>query len=181
VGIDDLTPTLEAIATEAITEQPGTTATTFLPIITSESTPTSEPPTAVPTDTPVPPSPTPELPTATPTTAAYTLIFTKDKEVLFFVNQSTRDFPLNSFSLVTSGNDVTILSNWERNNLPAGQCLRINKSNKAKDEPLPASCQQENGEPLTFRWKDDFTLHYNGVAVQTCKVKSDDCVVILAN
>lgn len=172
----------------AVTTNPNPAESTqtinLLPLITSESSPT-ETPTAVPTLTATaePPSPTPE-PTATetaPAVTSYSLLFVADDNTLFLVNQSARAFPLNSFSLVTTEKNVAILSNWERDSLAGGHCVRIDKNDKARERPLPDTCSQVNGNPIIFRWKNDFTIHHNGNVVQTCDVKRDTCEVIISD
>jgi hypothetical protein len=97
------------------------------------------------------------------------------------VNQSALAFPLNSFSLVTTGGNVAILSDWERNTLAGGHCLRIDKNDNARERPLPDTCTQVDGDPLIFNWKDNFTIHHNGSVVQSCAVNNGACELLIPN
>ena len=169
------TPPQEAATATAVPAQTTTAVTNnnqptthiaILPLISSalEATPTT-----AATATTVQPTITPE-----PVTN-YNLLLTKSSKTLFLINQSDQDFPLNAFSLVTDERNPEILSEWQRTSLPAGECLLINKDDKAKEQDLPESCTRANGDPLIFSWKDDFTLHYQGNAIQTCDVKNNTC------
>lgn len=185
---DNVSPTIMVAGeatTTAVPAEPATddsqsaTQTVALPLILSETLPTE----TATTEAPATATPEPTLaPTATPQPANnYELLFVKSDNTLFFINQSGQDFPLNAFSLVTTGGNVAILSDWDRTTLPAGECLRINKNNKANEESLPEICSRASGDPLLFRWKDNFTLHYQGNVVQTCDVKKNACALTLAN
>jgi hypothetical protein len=80
-----------------------------------------------------------------------------------------------------AGGDVAILSEWERDALAGGHCVRIAKNDRARERPLPGACTEDSGALLVFRWRDDFTVHHSSKVVQSCDVKNAVCEVLIAD
>lgn len=125
---------------------------------------TPAPAAASPTPVPLP------SPQATVTRGSYPLLFIRSGNSLFVANVGDRPVPLEQLTLSMDGRRR--FDEWPVPALPAAGCVRIQRDEKA-GRALPSPCAVAAGDPVTFRWKDDFRVIHDGEQLLRCRLKKD--------